>query len=77
MGGAFFVAKSCEDLGGADCVIVGNHLQSEWQPDGSSRLINRMPYPRKQATAPLLSARDSHLFPRLEFRDMLSVPLLA
>jgi len=29
MGGAFFVAKSCEDLG-ADCVIAGDHLQSEW-----------------------------------------------
>ena len=54
MGGAFFVAKSCEDLGGADCVIVGDHLQSEWQSDGSSRLINRMPYPRMQATIPLV-----------------------
>jgi len=28
LGGAFFVAKSCEDLG-AECVIVSDHLHSE------------------------------------------------
>jgi hypothetical protein len=37
----FVRIQAGEDLG-ADCVIVGDHLQSEWRSDGSSRLRHQM-----------------------------------
>ena len=67
MGGAFFVAKSCEDLGGS---------RAKSTTDGSSRHSLGMPYSRMQATVPLVSDRDSHLFPSLRIRNLPSVTSL-